>query len=57
MTLFFPDNANHVLKHEPKLRSQWVVQGYNADNARLDAETTDAIVAWLSARAGLNHRG
>lgn len=55
VSLYFPDNANHVLKHEPKARTQLaageVAQGYNAVDARLDPETLDAIVVWLSAHS------
>ncbi|MFI6044444.1 hypothetical protein ACIA8C_22645 [Nocardia sp. NPDC051321] len=54
MTFLFPDDANHVLKHEPRPRSELVqaqvMVGYNADDARLDPEVVAAIVAWLQAR-------
>ena len=49
----FPENANHVLKHEPKARTELdaaAVAAYNAADAVLDQEATDAIVRWLVAR-------
>lgn len=54
VVLLFPDNANHVLKYEPKARTQLTVgevsQGYNAVDAILDPETIGAILVWLLAR-------
>jgi pimeloyl-ACP methyl ester carboxylesterase len=54
-TLLFPDNANHVLKHECRPRAQLVpgevLSRYNAEDTRLDPETIGAIVTWLAARA------
>jgi len=55
VTFVFPENANHVLKHEPRPREE-LVQGdamarYNASEVSLDPETVAAIVAWLTARA------
>jgi pimeloyl-ACP methyl ester carboxylesterase len=51
----FPEEANHVLKHEPRPREELAqseaMQRYNADDASLDAETVAAIVAWLTVRA------
>lgn len=51
----FPENANHVLKHEPRPREELsqgeAMQRYNAADAALDPETVAAIVAWLTARA------
>ncbi len=55
VTFFFPENANHVLKHEPRPRSELppaeVTGGYNAPDAYLDPETRATILAWLAARA------
>jgi uncharacterized protein len=52
VTFLFPDNANHVLKHESRPREELaqaeVVLKYNADDASLDAETVAAIVGWLA---------
>jgi uncharacterized protein len=50
----FPEDANHVLKHESRPREELaqaeVMLRYNADDASLDAETAAAIVAWLTAQ-------
>jgi uncharacterized protein len=47
----YPENANHVLKHEEmprdKLTAQYVGLHYNAPDAELDHETVDTIVDWL----------
>jgi hypothetical protein len=55
VSFLFPENANHVLKHEPRSREELqqaeVMSRYNADDASLDPETVAAIVAWLTARA------
>jgi uncharacterized protein len=55
VSFLFPDNANHVLKHEPRPREELaqaeVVSKYNAPDASLDPETVAAIVDWLRARA------
>ncbi|HVC75262.1 MAG TPA: hypothetical protein VND96_01965 [Candidatus Micrarchaeaceae archaeon] len=55
VTFIFPENANHVLKHEPRPRAELtqaeVMARYNAPDASLDSETVAAIVAWLRARA------
>jgi pimeloyl-ACP methyl ester carboxylesterase len=54
-TLRFPDDANHVLKHEGRPRSELVpgevVSRYNAEDAFLDPETINTIVQWLAAHA------
>ena len=55
VSFLFPENANHVLKHEPRPREELAqgeaIQKYNAADASLDPETVTAIVAWLTARA------
>jgi len=55
ISFLFPENANHVLKHEPRGREELVqaeaMLRYNAPDASLDPETIAAIVAWLTARA------
>ena len=55
VSFVFPENANHVLKHEFRPREELtqpeVMARYNADDTALDAETVAAIVAWLAARA------
>ncbi len=50
----FPEDANHVLKHESRPR-EGLAQGeamlrYNAADAALDPEAVAAILAWLAAR-------
>jgi uncharacterized protein len=48
----YPENANHVLKHEetPKesLTAEYVGAHYNAPEARLDEEAADTISSWLT---------
>jgi pimeloyl-ACP methyl ester carboxylesterase len=55
VSFLFPEEANHVLKHEPRPRDELAqgeaMQRYNAADAALDPETVAAIVAWLTARA------
>lgn len=50
----YPENANHVLKHEglplEKLDPQHVQMSYNAPDAELDKETVDIILHWLDDR-------
>lgn len=52
VTFLFPENANHVLKHESQPRSELtgaeVAQSYNGPDTRLDPESLDAILAWLA---------
>lgn len=51
VTFSYPENANHVLKHEElpleKLSAEYVGAHYNSDKAVLDGETMDSIVMWL----------
>ncbi len=55
VTFFFPENANHVLKHEPRPRSALapaeIAESYNGPDTRLDPEVQTAILAWLAAHA------
>lgn len=50
--LVFPENANHVLKYEPKPRSELsaadVIARYNAPDAYLDAQVLESILRWLA---------
>jgi len=50
----FPENANHVLKNEPRPREELnqaePVTRYNAPDVPLDRESLAAIVEWLTAR-------
>jgi hypothetical protein len=54
LTVVLPDNANHVLKHEPKPREQLspaeVVNSYSAADTALDSQVVETIIAWLTAR-------
>jgi hypothetical protein len=53
VTFLFPENVNHVLKHQPKPRSELaaaeVTVGYNAPDAQLDPEAKASILEWLAA--------
>lgn len=50
-TFAYPDDANHLLKHEEtpreKLTAEYVGAHYNASDAKLDAEAVSTILAWL----------
>ena len=50
----FPENANHVLKHEPAPRAELVTADvlgrYSAPDARLDPEAVKDILGWLAER-------
>ncbi len=51
VSFVYPENANHVLKHEEtpreKLTSETALR-YNAQDQNLDQEVTNAIVNWLT---------
>jgi uncharacterized protein len=51
----FPENANHVLKHEEKARENLVAAEvglrYNAEDAVLDQEALTSILGWLQKHA------
>jgi hypothetical protein len=51
VTFSYPDDANHVLKHEEKpfdaLTADYVSQRYNAPDAELDVEAATTIYGWL----------
>ncbi|MFZ0919009.1 MAG: alpha/beta hydrolase [Candidatus Dormiibacterota bacterium] len=55
VSFLFPENANHVLKHEPRPRDELeqaeAMNRYNASDASLDPEAVADIVAWLRARS------
>jgi hypothetical protein len=55
ITFLFPDNANHVLKHEPGPRSELeqadVMPRYNAPDSYLDPDVAAAVTAWLTNHA------
>ena len=60
VTLTYPMNANHVLKHEPRGRSTLnavsVASGYNAEDAALDSETLEIVLKWLGMWTSTGHR-
>ena len=51
VTFAYPENANHVLKHEEtpreNLTAPYVMEHYNATDAVLDDEATNTIFSWL----------
>jgi len=51
VSFVYPEHANHVLKHDEtsadKLTAQQASLRYNAPDAQLDKEATDAILDWL----------
>ena len=51
ITLVYLENANHVLKHEPRPRSELtgavVAETYSGEGVPLDADTIREIVSWL----------
>ena len=51
VSFVYPENANHVLKHEElpieKLTAQYVGQHYNAPDTRLDEAAASSIIGWL----------
>lgn len=55
VSFVYPENANHVLKHEEapreSLTAQHVLLHYNAPDAKLDREAEDAIINWLKEKA------
>jgi len=54
ITVVYPDNANHVLKHEPRPREQLspaeIANSYSAEDTVLDTQVVETLTAWLSAR-------
>ena len=53
VTFLFPENANHVLKEELRLRSELVpaeiAQSYNGPDTRLDPQALAGMLEWLTA--------
>jgi len=51
----YPENANHILKHEeaPReaLTAQYVSSHYNAQDTELDREAGNTIINWLKKQA------
>lgn len=56
ISFYYPENANHILKYEPKPREELAMgdalQNYNGPNAILDPETFETILDWLNKNAG-----
>lgn len=53
VTFFFPENADHVLKYEPRPRAELTsadAVDYNAADRYLDPEALASILDWLKAR-------
>lgn len=52
ITISYPEDANHVFKHEPRLRAQLTaadaVAAYNAEEAVLDPDSVTSIRSWLT---------
>ncbi len=48
----YPENANHLLKHEEvpreKLTPQYIAAHYNAEDAQLDEEAANIVFNWLA---------
>jgi dienelactone hydrolase len=55
ITFFYPENANHVLKYEPKPRTEltagYAIPRYNAPGEVPDKETVKKIIGWLDAHS------
>jgi uncharacterized protein len=51
----YPENANHVLKHEEvpreKLTPQLAVAHYNTSDAQLDVQAAGVLLDWLEGQA------
>ena len=50
MTFLYPENANHVLKHDETPREQLTAQAalrYNASDLELDQQATNTIINWI----------
>jgi hypothetical protein len=56
VTFVFPENADHVLKHEPRPReglvAAQVAAHYNAEGRILDSDALSVITNWLVERSG-----
>jgi len=52
ISFYYPENANHVLKFEPKPRNELsaksAIQNYNSAASHLDPETLNTILDWIS---------
>ncbi len=56
ITVVYPDNANHVLKHEPRPKEQLsptdIMNSYSNEDTVLDAQVTVLIMDWLTTQLG-----
>ena len=54
ITIVYPENANHVLKHEPRdltlLTPAEAIENYSGAAGALDPEVIQTITTWLEAR-------
>jgi uncharacterized protein len=54
LKIAYAENANHVLKHEPRplaeLTMADIMASYNGDAARLDDQAVEIILDWLKAQ-------
>lgn len=59
LSMEFPENANHVLKHEDTPREQLIPmkvgENYNSDKVSLDEDTVEIILSWLNRQSGITH--
>lgn len=54
VTFYYPDNANHALKYEPRPREELTgadALAYNTAGTHLDSETIGTILGWLRERS------
>jgi pimeloyl-ACP methyl ester carboxylesterase len=60
VTFYYPENANHVLKHEPRPREELTaataIEVYNSPDAHLDLETLATILEWFGRHSGRQGR-
>jgi pimeloyl-ACP methyl ester carboxylesterase len=52
ITIIYPDNANHVLKHEPRPKAELspaeIANSYSAAGTELDPQVVETITTWLN---------
>jgi hypothetical protein len=55
VSFLFPEDANHILKYEPRpragLATEAALDNYNGPDARLDPQALASILTWLTAHA------
>jgi uncharacterized protein len=61
VTFSYPENANHILKHEEKprekLNARYVSKHYNSPDATLDEEAASSILGWLGRQGASSSSG